>query len=231
MDETPARRYLGSTTRYSGESTCAIVADVPTQTRKVSTEKQSENNTLVDLIRLIDNKDKKAFETFYDTTIKRSFSLALRITLKNDIAEEVIGDLYMQVWRKSSSYNASRSDVMTWLLMMCRSRALDALRQRKGLINESVSLEAIAEPVTNENPQDLLQATLQGSELHAAINQLKQQERQMLSLAYFRGYTHAEMAEYTGIPVGTVKTQIRRATIALKKIMLDMNTQGGGSYE
>jgi len=236
----PPRRYLAttkinfmscSTAWCSPERRSVIVPAMPAQAKPSDTLDNTENSKLADLLVEIASSNKPSFEAFYDATIKRTYSLALRITRKDDIAEEVISDLYMQVWRNAKKYQPELSSVIAWLAMMCRSRSFDALRQRKSHTNESTNIDHITEPAIDETPQDLLLATEQHTTLYQALSQLKAQERQLVALAYFRGYTHAEMAAFTGIPLGTVKTQIRRATIALKSIMIDINKPAGGSYE
>ena len=237
------KRYSATcSSRFSVSEICAIVSDMSTvadknkaapdvstvssatpvviQQEKIQSESQRLNDKLRNLLRKISDKDKSAFEHFYDQTIILCFSQALRIAKRDDIAEEIVSDVYMQVWNKASSYDKKRSGVMTWLMMLCRSRALDALRKRKNQqTKESVSIDSIAEPFTDDNPQDIVNATQQGSLLHSAILQLKPQQRQLLSLAYFKGLTHKEISNYTELPLGTVKTQIRRAIIMLKKLI------------
>lgn len=239
--------------RFSVKEICAIVSDMSTAADKheaktktvlamdkIKTQSESMrlNLRLQELLVKVADKNKPAFEQFYDDTIKLCFSQAFRITKKQDIAEEVVSNVYMQVWRQAASYDGSRSAVMTWLMMLCRSRALDALRQHKNRqIKESVDIDTTAEPFTDETPQDILHVVQQNSFLHNAIAQLKPQQRQLLSLAYFRGLTHDEIANHTKIPLGTVKTQIRRAIILLRKLMceqescVDDKACGGESYE
>jgi RNA polymerase sigma-70 factor (ECF subfamily) len=234
----PRKRYSAmSISRFSVKEICAIVSAMPLvadnqQTRQIQSESMQLNVQLCGLLKRISNNDKLAFEQFYDSTIKLCFSQAMRITQKEDIAEEVISDVYMQVWNIATSYDKERSGAMTWLMMLCRSRALDALRKRKKQkAVESVDIDAIAEPFNDENPLDILNSVQQDSELHRAISQLKPQQRQLLSLAYFKSLTHNEIASYTDIPLGTVKTQIRRAIIKLKEIMNVHELSEGESYE
>jgi len=234
----PRKRYSAtSISQFSVKEICAIVSGMPLvaenrNKQQGRTDSMRLNVQLKALLVKIAAKDKSAFEQFYDSSIKLCFSQAMRITNKDDIAEEVISDVYMQVWNTAVSYDEKRSGVMTWLMMLCRSRALDALRKRKNQqTRESVDIDAIAEPSTDEDPQDLLSSVQQDSVLHGAIQKLKPQQRQLLSLAYFKNLTHNEIASYTDIPLGTVKTQIRRAIIKLKEIMNSENLSGGEFYE
>ena len=234
----PRKRYSAiSISQFSVKEICAIVSIMQLATENqnkqlVQSDSTRLNGRLKVLLAKIAGKDKLAFEQFYDNSIKLCFSQAMRITNRKDIAEEVTSDVYMQVWNTAESYDDKRSGVMTWLMMLCRSRALDALRRRKSQqARESVDIEVIAEPSTDETPQDLLNAVQQDSVLHHAIRQLKPQQRQLLSLAYFKNLTHNEIACYTDTPLGTVKTQIRRAIIKLKEIMDVEDLSKGKSYE
>lgn len=234
----PRKRYsANSISKFSVKEICAIVSGMPVAAKNQTNQSDKSDTKRLNarfkaLLVRIAAKDRTAFEQFYDNSIALCFSQAMRITNKEDIAEEVISDVYMQVWNTAISYDEKRSGVMTWLMMICRSRAMDALRKRKNQqTKESVDIDTIAEPSTDEDPQDLLNAVHQGSALHRAIEQLKPQQRQLLSLAYFKNLTHDEIASYTDIPLGTVKTQIRRAIIRLKEIMNSEKLSEGESYE
>lgn len=161
--------------------------------------------------------DENALAAFYDATIARVYGLAIRIVGEAQIAEEVAADVYFQVWREAKRYDGERGTPLTWLLTICRSRALDALRRR-----DRAELEA--DPQTPQDPAhavsgplDLLLELERGSRLHAALTDLPPLQRQLVALAFFRGLTHREIAEYTGIALGTVKTHIRGALLVLQR--------------
>ena len=175
---------------------------------------------LVDLIEAVQSKNRAAFDQLYDATVKRVFSLALRITQHQEMAEEVVGDVYLQVWQQASSYSSDRGKVISWLCILCRSRALDALRRDKqGIRSDTISQDAVPEHIDLSEPVDLLQAVEQGSAIHNALGMLNEQQRQLVALAYFRGFSHSEIAGFTDMPIGTVKTTLRRTTIKLKQLM------------
>ena len=137
-------------------------------------------------------------------------SLVSRITQQIDIAEEVVSDVYLQVWRQADRFDPARGNALAWLTVLCRSRALDALRKINATPTHGAApISEIPEPVAAEFPQDLLIAVEEHSAVHAALEKLEPNQRQLLALAYFRGYTHKELAEFTGMPLGTVKTQLR----------------------
>ncbi len=174
---------------------------------------------LVDLIEAVQLKNRAAFEKLYDATVKRVFSLALRITQRKEMAEEVVGDVYLHVWQQASAYSSDRGKVISWLCILCRSRALDALRRDKqGIRRDTISLDAAPDQVEMSEPVDLLHAVERGSAIHNALGMLNEQQRQLVALAYFRGFSHSEIAGFTDLPIGTVKTTLRRTTIKLKQL-------------
>jgi len=176
---------------------------------------------LAKLLRAVANKDQAAFEAFYDATTERVLNLVLRITQQMDIAEEVVSDVYLQVWRQADRFDPARGNALAWLTMMCRSRALDASRKIKAAPTAGAEpISDIPELESTEFPQDLLLAVEQRSAIHDALSKLKPNQRQLLALAYFRGYSHSELAQFTGMPLGTVKTQMRRALMKLKELMV-----------
>lgn len=159
--------------------------------------------------------DQQALGRVYDLTVSRVYGLALRITGKAEAAEEVTEDVYMQIWRTAKDYHADRGKVIAWLLTICRSRAIDHLR-RRDIAESHEQPEDLAPHDQDDDPQDLLAASQRNSVLHAAMQRLSAQERQLLSLAFFRGLTHEEIAAHTQLPLGSIKTTIRRALSELR---------------
>lgn len=167
------------------------------------------------LLSAIKIKDKKAFNLLYEETINRVYSLALKITHRQDLADEVVSDVYLQVWQQAQQYNQERGGVLPWIMVMCRSRALDLLRKRQRIMEKSgeLSAETLGQ---KEQQQDLLASLDNHAIIHKALRKLENQQRQLLSLAYFRGYSHNEMALVTGIPLGTIKTNLRQSLVIMK---------------
>lgn len=175
---------------------------------------------LAELLQAVAKKDRAAFDAFYNATTERVLNLVLRITRHIDIAEEVVGDVYLQVWRQADRFDPERGNALAWLTILCRSRALDTLRRNNAApTSGAVPISEIPEPEATDFPQDLLIATEQKSAVHAALDKLDPNQRQLLALAYFRGYSHSELAQFTGMPLGTVKTQLRRTISKLKEFV------------
>jgi RNA polymerase sigma factor (sigma-70 family) len=167
-------------------------------------------------MRRIAAHDQQALADFYRATIGRVYGLALRITRNRTSAEEVAQDVYVQLWNRAASFDAMRGSSLAWTLTICRSRALDALRRVDRAIVDpepTERLDAMLE--SGGNPQDLLMATRENTALHAAMQALKPLQRQLLSLAFFGGLSHAELATHMGLPLGTVKTTMRRTLAQL----------------
>ncbi|MEN8133277.1 MAG: sigma-70 family RNA polymerase sigma factor, partial [Pseudomonadota bacterium] len=192
-------------------------------------QKQPQGTTdsrLATLLSRIVRQDKNAFELFYDTTVSRVYGLAMRVTRRHELAEEVVCDVYLQVWRQAQRYDPSRGPVMAWLMILGRSRALDLLRrEQKSAPDESYSTE-IRNAERPAHTGDVIAAVQHNSTLHSALKTLDNHQRQLLSLAFFKGYSHSELANFTGLPLGTVKTQLRRAMITLKKQLTGIRETG-----
>ncbi len=157
-----------------------------------------------------------ALSQFYDQTINNVYGLALRITGKVEDAEEVVSDVYLQVWEQANRFQAEKGSVMSWLLTICRSRAIDRLRKRQHYSSEISDTECNELLGLIVSPEQLLTDTQQYSTINQALKKLTSLQRQLLSLAFFRGMTYQEIADFINMPLGTVKSHIRRSLIELK---------------
>ncbi len=157
--------------------------------------------------------DEDALSQFYDLTINKVYGLALRITGR---AEEVVSDVYLQVWEQADRYQLEKGSIMSWLLTICRSRGIDRLRRRHRSYQEQSTSETAELIATVVSPEYLLSNSQQDSLIHKALTKLTSEQRQLLSLAFFRGMTYQEIANAINMPLGTVKSHIRRSLIELK---------------
>ena len=165
-------------------------------------------------------RDEAAFGKLYNATVNRAWSVAMRITRQTEAAEEVVEDCFWQVWREAERFDAERGRVLTWVLTICRSRALDYLR-RKDIAEPMADIETLrsTELADDKDPLDILGATDRASAVHRALEQLKPRERQLIALAFFRGLTHQEIAVACAIPIGTVKTTMHKAFRQMQTIL------------
>ncbi len=186
----------------------------------VTSEVDSEELRLRALIARIAKQDEAALGELYDATQGRVHGVALRITRNVQLAEEVAEDTFWQVWRQALRYDESRGNAMAWLLTIARSRALDALRRDDEAEAHPEPEALLADAPSGEgDPQDLLAATERDRAVHAALATLDVLPRQLLALAFFRGLTHEEIAAQTALPLGTVKSHIKRSLAVLKGLL------------
>jgi RNA polymerase sigma factor (sigma-70 family) len=164
------------------------------------------------------NGDAQGLKSLHEATLGRVYGLALRIVRTRESAEEVAVDVYLQAWRKAHTYDTLRGAPLAWLLTLCRSRALDHLRRAEPS-EAHADPDSLARPESldhHEDPQDLLAAVESHTQLKRALEDLSALQRQLIALAFFRGLTHQEIAAHARLPLGSVKTYIRRALTELR---------------
>ena len=170
--------------------------------------------------------DERALSALYDATVARVYTIVQCLVRRSALSEEVVEDTYFQVWRQAARFDAARGRPMTWLLGMARSRAIDAIRREARFEHASLDDEAGAEiEDTSTTADDLLDAARCHADLHRALMLLNAQPRQLVALAFLRGMSHEEIADHTALPLGTVKSQIRRALITLRDVLGDRGAQ------
>jgi RNA polymerase sigma-70 factor (ECF subfamily) len=168
------------------------------------------------------DRDERALAALYDATFACVYGLVHRIVRRTTLAEEVVEDTYFQVWRQAARFDAARGTAMAWLLAMARSRAIDALRREARFQHEDLERTEGAEADgAAAGSDELLDLARHHADLHRALMLLGPQPRQLVSLAFFRGLSHEEIAAQTQLPLGTVKSQIRRALITLRQAIGD----------
>jgi len=170
---------------------------------------------LEDLMARIVRQDQQALGELYEAMAGRVYGLALRITRHVQTAEEVVEDAFWQVWRQAPRFDAARGGAVAWILTIARSRALDALRRSDRA--EPLDEEDLAQLPAGGDPHDLLAAVQREHRLHAALRNLDPLPRQLVALAFFRGLSHDEIASQMSLPLGTVKSHIRRALLRLRE--------------
>lgn len=192
-----------------------------------------DQTELYNLIERVSKDDKDAFGELYDATASRVFAVVLRITSNKELAEEVVSDAYMQAWRTAVNYDRALAAPLTWLIMIARSRAIDALRRERSATKNQLPALENAEFVDEVVPEPLL-TTLgveQTAELESVLKLLDWKERQMIALAFYRGYSHREIAQYTGEPLGSVKTILRRAQAVLRSALIETDLITESNYD
>jgi RNA polymerase sigma factor (sigma-70 family) len=176
----------------------------------------SPPSDLLALIGGMAKRDESSFEAFYDMTLSKVYGLALKITRRHDLAEDVVCDTYWQVWHQAVKFDIARGLPMAWLMLICRSRALDALRKLDEAESHPEPTELIVESEFSCPTLEKLLTLERDSALHIAMAKLSAIQRQLIALAFFKGYTHQEISEQTKLPLGSVKSHIKRAQASLK---------------
>jgi RNA polymerase sigma-70 factor (ECF subfamily) len=168
-----------------------------------------------DLISLVQAGDPDAFAPLYDRHSRAAFSLAHRMMGERQVAEDLAQDAFLKVWRGASSYRAERGSVRTWILSVVHNRGIDQLRSQAS--RRRTRERAQAEAPTSQPSEAFSEAwkNARREQVREALGTLPQEQLKILELAYFSGYTHAEIAELVGLPLGTVKGRMR---LGLKKI-------------
>ncbi|MBD0325519.1 MAG: sigma-70 family RNA polymerase sigma factor [Pyrinomonadaceae bacterium] len=170
------------------------------------------------IIKRVAEGDQSALTEFYDSTNKLAFGLVLRVLNDRTVAEEVLLDVYMQVWRQAARYDESRGTPLSWLMTIARSRAIDRLRSGRQERQRNEPLEtAGAIPTLASSPQDATVAAERQAIVRAALDTLSAEQREVIELAYYLGLSHSEIAERLGQPLGTVKTRTRLGMMKLRE--------------
>ena len=169
--------------------------------------------------------DEAAVAALYDRYGALAYALAYRILQDRGAAEDVVQDVYLGVWRRAGSYQPGRGSVRTWLLSSVHHRAIDRLRGTAGRARRDVPLDAASGPV-GEDPWREVETTLQREAVRHGLAGLPAEQCRALELAYYGGYTQTQIAELTGVPLGTVKGRMRQGLRKLRELLA--GTDGAG---
>ncbi len=172
------------------------------------------------LINRVASGDQSALTTLYDSTSRLVFGLVLRVVTDRSSAEEVLLDVYTQVWRQASTYDSKRGAPLAWLLTIARTRGIDKLRSGKNEHQRKESLDAIGEVSSNTAGPEADTVTSERRQLvRSALEKLSAEQREVIELAYYSGLSHSEIALRLGQPLGTVKTRTRLGMMKLRDML------------
>lgn len=190
------------------------------------------------LMRAIGESKNGALEALYERYVAGCYGLALKIIGDPTLAEEIVQDVFLKVWRKPESYIAGRGKFSSWLLTLVHNRSIDKLRRTKaGVLGSSVPLDldsgagiALADmlPDAAPTPYDEAWREEKGSIVRSTLSLLPETQRQAISMAYFGGLTQKEIAEKLGEPLGTIKTRTRSGLIQLRQLLSRQGFAGMG---
>ena len=172
----------------------------------------------VALVQSVAAGDQQALHALYDMSYRIVFTLMMRMTANRETAEELTIDVFHDIWRGASRYDAARGTVLAWIMNQARSRAIDRLRydsRKKRNDGGDVPIEG----ETSADPRDILELRQQGELLRAALVTLTPDERQAIEMTFFAGHTYAEAAVRLNQPLGTIKTRIRSGLYKLRQAL------------
>lgn len=165
---------------------------------------------------LLQTRQESAFEYLYDSYSSALYGVLIAVLRDNDQANDLLQEVFVKIWRKIDTYESSRGRLFTWMLNIARNSAIDFIRSREH--KDASQNQELSESVYNSVADTSSSEDYIG--LQALVGTLKEDFRVLIDLAYYKGYTHEEIAAELGIPTGTVKTRLRAAILQLRKLML-----------
>lgn len=183
----------------------------------IADQKRAE---LASALRKTASGDRAALEEIYRSTSGKLLGVVLRILPDRQEAEDVLQDVYLTVWRKADMFDAERASPITWLAALARNRAIDRIRSRGG--RSFVSDEVVAkQPDTSPSPSEQLEAGEEAAQLRACLEQLEKDRAEVVRQAFFGGLTYEALALRAGVPLGTMKSWMRRSLLRLRACLGD----------
>ncbi len=176
----------------------------------------------IELLRRIGGGDRDAFSQLYDRFSGVLFATAYRVLNNQEAAEDVLQDVFVQIWEKAALYDPTRGKPLTWAITLTRNKAIDRLRsvQRRNRLGDELEREAETfEQFDDKSSVDAVESAEKSKLVRQAIGKLSKDQREAIDLAFFSGLTQTEIAERLGEPLGTVKARIRRGMMKLKDLL------------
>jgi len=166
------------------------------------------------LVTRIVHRDEGAFGAIYDRYSRVVYSVALRVVRDAGIAEDILHDIFLNLWRSPQQFDGARGKLAPWLAVIARNRAIDWIRKQR--LQEDLSEVQL---VADEDMAGEVERKLAIERVRMALNALQEKQRVALELAFFQGLTHADIAAQAGEPLGTIKTRIRSALLAVRRAL------------
>jgi RNA polymerase sigma-70 factor, ECF subfamily len=182
-----------------------------------------------ELVLAFQQKDLQALEEFFDRHQRIALAVAYRVLGDREAAEDVLQEAFLAVWRQADTYQPEKGKARSWFLSIVRHRAIDVTRGRS-FAKERISLDEINIEPRYSDVWQQVDAKLDGEEVRRAVEALPAEQKEAVLLAYFGGFTHPEIAQRTGVPLGTVKGRLRLAMQKLRNLLADIDT-GGLSHQ
>lgn len=174
---------------------------------------------LAALLRRCGRGDEAAFAELYDLTSPRVFGMVLRVMRDRSQSEEVTQEVFLEIWRTASRFDASKGSAVSWLLTIAHRRSVDRVRSAESSSHRDTTYHQQSQTPPHDATAEAAHSSLEGHRVRQALHSLTGIQREALELAYFGGYTHTEVAAQLDLPVGTAKTRIRDGLIRLRDTM------------
>lgn len=170
-----------------------------------------------ELVELLKQGDKSAFSYLYDHYSGALYSIIYKMISRQELAEDVLQEVFVKIWNSFSSYDSSKGRLFTWMVNIARNHTIDTIRSKSYKKQSKIQNEenAVGNVANNSNENNKFDSL----GLRKQVTLLKEDQRQVIDLSYFEGYTQEEISKQLGIPLGTVKTRMRAGILVLKKLL------------
>ncbi len=172
---------------------------------------ETRNISEDELISLLRNNCEEGIGVLYDNYSSALYGIVFRIVKSEDVAQDILQETFVKVWKSFSGYDQTKGRLFTWLLNIARNKAIDHTRSL--VFKKEKFRDTLSNDIKEESP---FQSNV---DLNSALDNLKPELRRLFELVYFEGYTHADASSYLELPLGTVKTRVRNGLIQLRKII------------
>lgn len=175
------------------------------------------NSELETWVRAIAAGHRGAFDRLYKALLPRVLAFSQRLLMDELAADDCAAETFIRIWRDAGKYDAERGCVMAWVFTICRTRALDLLRVRRRQSDLSDAVSREWDEATADGTDEMIAAFDASLMVQPLLLRLSQEQQRLVGLAFFQGLTHSEIADATGLPLGTVKSHIHRALTAMRQ--------------
>lgn len=182
-------------------------------------ERASFAHDLAELLKRSGRGDEGAFAQLYDATSARAYGLAVRVIRDPSQAEEVMQEAFLEIWRTASRFDPAKGSAVSWILTLVHRKSVDRVRSAEASTRRDTTYHQANQAVEHDSTAEAAQASMEARRVRQALDSLTEVQREALELAYFKGYTHTEVASFLDLPVGTAKTRIRDGLIRLRDTM------------
>jgi RNA polymerase sigma-70 factor (ECF subfamily) len=172
------------------------------------------------LVSLLQSKDERGFSILYDNYSSALYGVILKIVRSEEVADDVMQDAFVKIWRNIEGYNRTKGTLFTWILNVARNTAIDRIRSQE--FQNSQKNQDLDSTINFIDNQGGSQFDIDAIGLKKVVENLRPEHQQIIDLLYFKGYTQVEVAEEFGIPLGTVKTRVKAAIVQLRQFFIEL---------